>query len=184
MSDHLHNSISLKWNPEKATLLLAVPRPSVPERVSAWAIGHGFLEKDETHVTLLSFQNGKRVLRGLHGATDRQERLDAIFAAAETLGWQVDGLPDYLELERALPAYVTDGVVQVPDHVRRSIIQVVTLPDLEPFIAGVSAIIGEQIETPLPHVTLFTWSDYAPESRSGIAVNSRADLDRLVRRVV
>lgn len=163
--------MNFTWNPEKATLLLSVPRPETDPNVAQYAHDHGYVEKPETHLTLLSFQNGKKIIQARQGNTEE------IFDLAKSYAWTFEYVPEYFVLERTIKEFVLNGQIQTPTHTRRSLIQKMVVPDMADFFAKVSEIIGVPFETPITHVTLFSWSDYEPEMTSGIAVNSEADFN-------
>jgi hypothetical protein len=162
------------WNPHKATLLMPVTIEPIPEAVLARAKKEGLVKKSECHLTILSFQNGKKLLQ-----QDRVS-LEEIFALATSFDWSYSPLPQYALLERTIPEFVLNGQVQTPRHTRRSIVQFLDVPSLTMFMQMLSVKTGISFDTPLPHVTLFTWSDYEPEMESGIALNSEADFKKYV----
>ena len=170
-----------EWDPEKATLLLPIPHVLMERRIMDFAAGQGFMPKAELHITLISFQNGKKILQALAGRPDREEGLADVFSRAKAHEWTFEYVPEYFVLERSLPEYRVDGEVKTSAHVRQAIIQPVKLPDLENFYHELSDIVGFRIEAPFAHVTLFSWSDLPAEMQNGIAVNSKEDFERLVK---
>ncbi len=164
------------WDPEKCTLLLPFSEIAIPRRVVDYAAEQGMRQKSELHVTLLSFQNGKKLAQ----AVNRGELADPaeILGLARSFSWHMDFLPEYYVLERTIPEFAINDQVQIPRHTRRSIIQKITLPDLEPFMSELSRMTGIHFELPVAHCTLYTWSDYEPEMGSGIALNSETDFEK------
>jgi hypothetical protein len=167
--------MNFKWNPQNATLLLSVPQPTIDPRVILYAQEHGYKQKLETHITLISFQNAKKILEVL------QQHVEKAFELAQSYEWKFEYTADYSVLERTINAFVLNGQVQTPAHIRRSIIQSVKAPDMVDFFAKLSVMVGSQLPIPISHVTLFSWSDYEPEMLSGIAVNSEEDFRKYLK---
>lgn len=165
--------MNINWNPEKATLLLDLAEITIPYNVINYAEKNGYIIKNSFHLTVLSFQNGKKLLE-----LNNKNLLDSIVSLTESFDWSILFLPEYFVLERTIPEFVLNGYVQTPRHTRRSIIQKVSVPAYDNFFKKVSEISGITFETPIAHVTLFSWSDYEPEMGSGIALNSQADFEK------
>lgn len=160
------------WTPTKATLLLEIPEPTIPDTVLSYANTNGLMKKQEFHITLLSFQNGKKLLQ------QNNIPLEPVFEFAQTLDWSYELLNEYAVLERRIPEFVLQGKVQTPAHTRVSIIQKIKLASFQVFFDYLASHAGIMLELPFPHVTLFTWSDYEREARNGIAINSQADFEK------
>lgn len=158
-------------NHEKATILLSLPHILIPEKVSSVAISEGFKIKSEFHLTIISFQNGKKLVQA---GVDFQK----VVELAESFTWDVAFLPEYFILERTIGEFVLHGKVQTPKHTRRSIVQSLQVSDMGNFFEKLSEMTGIHFETPIPHVTLFSWSDYEPEIMSGLSLNSQADFNK------
>jgi hypothetical protein len=169
--------MSFNWDAEKATLLLRIPEIAINRKVVEFAEKNGFIMKPEFHLTIISFQNGKKLIQGGVNA----EQFDEIQRLAESVDWHIEYLPEYFILERTIPEFILGGVVKTPRHTRRSIIQIVRAPDLHKFFEILTDISGIDFDKPIEHVTLFSWSDYEPEMNSGIAVNSQADFDKYLK---
>ncbi len=52
------------------------------------------------------------------------------------------------------------------------------MPDIAVFYAKVSELLGISLEVPVPHITLFAWSDYEPNKARGIGISSKADFEQ------
>lgn len=162
----------MKWDPQKATLLLEVPEIHMDPRLVSYARENGFIPKPELHVTVLSFQNGKKILQAGGSAIGRIPEI------AGEYEWGTSCLPGYFVLERTIGEFVLNGRVETPAHTRRTVIQRVSVPDLAPFLERVSGMTGVAFADPFPHITLFSWSDYGPEMTTGIGLNSEDDFTR------
>ncbi len=173
--------MNFKWQPDKASLTLTIPEIRIDSRLVSYATNHGYEPKPELHVTLLSFQNGKKILQAVH---HNSGMLDEIFGLAQTLHWPVEYLPEYYVLERTIPEFSLNGKIQTPQHTRRTIIQKIVAPSIVHFMNKVSVLTGVSFADPFPHITLFSWSDYAPEMTSGIGLNSEEDFKKYFKETV
>lgn len=163
-------------NREKATLLIPISEIAIPRKVVEYAEKNGYKIKNEFHITLLSFQNGKKVLGAMRDTLGFT--FDDIVNLAQSYTWETEFLLEYFALERTIPEFVLHGQIQTPKHTRRSLIQKVSTPDMLSFLSELEKMTGAQFDNPVEHVTLFTWSDYLPETQSGIALNNQTDFEK------
>ena len=162
--------------PEKATILIPVPEIAIPRTVVEYAENNFYHMKPEFHVTLISFQNGKKILKAIQ--ENPNVSFDDIVKLAESFQWGIIFNTEYFVLERTIQEFVLHGQVQTPQHTRRSIIQKVSIPDMASFLNELEKMTGIQFDNPVEHITLFSWSDYEPELMSGMALNSEADFEK------
>ena len=162
--------------PEKATILIPVPEIAIPRTVVEYAQNNGYYMKPEFHVTLLSFQNGKKILKSIQ--ENQNISFDTIVKLAESFKWGIIFNAEYFLLERTIQEFVLHSQVQTPQHTRRSIIQKVSIPDMSSFFNELEKMTGIQFDNPVEHITLYSWSDYEPELMSGIALNSETDFEK------
>ncbi len=174
--------MNLTITPEKATILIPIPEIAIPRTVVEYAEKNGYHMKPEFHVTLLSFQNGKKILRSMQ--ENPNISFDAIVKLAESFQWGIIFNTEYVALERTVPQFVLQGQVQTPEHIRRSIIQKVSIPDMSAFFNELEKMTGVQFDRPVEHITLYSWSDYETEMNSGIALNSEADFEKYTKDVL
>lgn len=127
----------------------AWPPPSASIEID----GRVFEPKSELHVTVAGKALGAR-LREVAG-------IETIFAAQD---WWLRPTREHLRIGKMKP----EGYVE-------TIIERIEMPALASFITAVSAALGEPIEPPPPHVTLFTSGD--PE---GIGIPDEASLQRML----
>lgn len=166
---------NLEWNDEKMTLLLKVSEFTPESTIAQHAENNGFVIKREFHATIISFQNGKKIRGAIESGNCTYQE---IVNLAESFSWTYEYIRKWYVLQRKIPLFLLRGQVQTPAHTRRSVIQVINLPNLIPFFEELSSLTGIEFEIPFPHVTLYTWTDYEPESGSGIALNSTEDFER------
>lgn len=168
---------SLKLNPLKATMLLIIAKPEIPEEVLSYARNHGFIEKPEFHVSIIGLQNGKKII-GKYGADETV--LEQVRALVDDFQWQVVFEPEYFIIEKYYEEdeLLKSGYENIPPQWRRTIIQKIRLPDIESFYEKLTALTGIDFEIPFAHIMLFSWSDYASLMTQGIGLYSEDDFDR------
>jgi hypothetical protein len=133
-------ALSSRWPgfTEAGSVVIEVPPEAWPPPTTSLEIeGRVFEPKSELHVTIAGKELGKRI-RELPG-------LDTIFEAQD---WWLRRTTEHLRIGKQKP----EGYVE-------TIIERVELPALAMFIDAVSKALGEPVETPPAHVTLFTSGD-------------------------
>lgn len=168
--------MQLITNPEKATFLIPLSEIAIPRHIIEYAEQNKFRLKEELHVTLISFQNGKRISKALHD--NPTVAFNDVAQLAESFKWGIILDSEYYVLERTIPEFILNGQVKTPKHTRRSIIQKVAVPNMRSFLEKLGEMLLIGFDMPFAHVTLFTWSDYEPESKNGIALNSEDDFKK------
>lgn len=147
------------------TLLLPISAEAwAPPQHGLTVDGIAFSPKAELHVTLI----GSRLGRELHTTFDAiflLEYLDRAFAACD---WQFVPSGQFLLIARR--CYDRDSP-NAGKFSRASIIEMVDLPAMQPFHRELGRLLGRELPTPPPHVTLYT--EGAPR---GIGVPSPSQL--------
>src|SRR3989338_5495647 len=169
--------------PEKY-LGLSVEKPSIPEFVRQAAMENGLNEKPEFHISVLVAKNAQTAWRAIAARTDANlaHSLESVFKNYE---WEYEPTNEYFLHEHT---FTKDELIEngedAPPHTRRSVVQKVVLPDLPVFYSKVNTSLGIDLPVPIPHITLFTWSDYEPFKTRGIGINSAEELERFtIRRI-
>ncbi len=163
------------WKPLTVGLLLAAPRPEILPSVAAYAQEHSMVEKPEFHISIIGHANGKKITDAWGG---NDEIIQRIRDAADDFSWHVEYLSEYSLLEKFYDQeeMKKSGYENIPEHTRRTIIQAVRVADMVPFYEKLSEITGIAFDVPSTHITLFSWSDYAPMMTAGIGLYSHDDL--------
>lgn len=168
--------MNFKINKEKSTILLNIPEPLIPENIYQYVQNKSYSKKPEFHITLISFQNGKKLLDE-YGPYS--EKFDQIVEYINQLTWEYRLVPEYYEIEKLYNKsnQKKSGYTHTPEHIRRSIIQKVLLSDMAVFYDKLSELTGIIFEKPFCHVTLYSWSDCPEMMNQGIGINSEEDLE-------
>ncbi|MDP2650065.1 MAG: hypothetical protein Q8P16_00700 [bacterium] len=151
---------------------LSVEKPAIPDFVRKTATENGLNEKPEFHISVLVAKNVQTAWRTIAARTDANlaYSLESVFKNYE---WEYEPTDEYFLHEHT---FTSDELIEngedAPPHTRRSIVQRVFLPDLPAFYAKVSELLGISLPIPVPHITLFAWSDYEPFKTRGIGINS------------
>lgn len=155
---------------------LDVEKPVVPEHVQTAAAERGLFEKSEFHISVLVARN-LRLAREAAAKHGKVEILRAIEEAFKKYEWEYEPTNKYFVHERAYSKedLADEGyAADIPPHARHSIVQKVVLPDLGSFYTELNRALGASLPLPVPHITLFAWSDYEPFKTHGIGINSEA----------
>ncbi len=163
---------------------LAVEKPQIPDYVRKVAAENGVFEKPEFHISVLVAKSAQTAWRAIAARSDADltSSLESLFKSYK---WEYEPTSEYFSHEHAYTkSELIENGEDVPPHTRRSVVQKVALPDLSPFYLKVSKMLGTQLPVPVPHITLFAWSDYEPYKRRGIGINSAEEFQRFtVRRI-
>lgn len=121
--------------------------------------GASFQPKDELHITILSREAAEKVKAHLERHPQDKDRLEHLIAETN---WSYRKKDEYYYIQEE------PGV--------ETIIQMVALPGLQPFYQELSGLVGEELERPPAHVTL-----YMRGASKGIGLPTRAEFNRLVK---
>lgn len=169
----------IEFIPEDCFALLYVEKPEIPQNVRLEGVSRGYKEKSETHISVIVPGNSG-VLKGVATESAAPERLlQSVSLLLKKYSWEYAPLGVYHLMEREYPV---NG--DVPAHIRRSIVERVELPDLAPFYDELNKLLGVSLTLPVPHITLFAWSDYSPLMERGIGISSTKEFEESDRGVI
>lgn len=172
--------IKKKFDRDKLVIILSVEKPEIPERISTVAAGRGLVEKPEYHVSLLVGDNSRVFKDAIDGAENSEILLDEIEAVLGELDFEYELTDGYFLHENFYSRERLEslGYTDMPEQTRRTIVQKVDLPDAEKFYSKLSALLDCEFGKIVPHITLFSWSDYPPKMTWGIGVSSEEDFQK------
>ena len=161
---------------------LSLEKPAIPDFVRQMAVKNGLNEKSEVHISVVVTRNAVQMWAA--AGADRTSSIETLF---NSYSWEYALADEYFLHERrySLQDLSENGyVADIPEHTRRTIVQKVVLPDLSAFYGKVNTMLDISLPVPVPHITLFTWSDYEPFKMRGIGINSAEEFARFtVRRI-
>ena len=126
----------------------------------------GFDPKSETHVTIIGFPNGRKVMRAIKQNPAMEQGVNRLIARSD---FRFTPTGRAFEIEKEYPAYRDQ-----PAHTRQALIEEVEMPGLARFYSELSELIGEELAVPYPHISLGTRLD-----PRGIGINSVAEFKAL-----
>lgn len=173
--------MNFKINKEKNTILLIIQEPLIPDSVLQYAKKYDFFKKPEFHISIISFLNGKKIL-DKYG--ENSEIFEEILKLMEQYTWKYELVSEYYEIEKFYDntELHKSGYVDIPEHVRKSIIQKVVIPDMSLFYDNISNLTGIVFEKPFSHITLYSWSDNFDTVNQGIGLYSAVDFEKYKKR--
>lgn len=160
-----------EYFPELATLLLHLPADVLNSgELSKLADEHDMIVKQEFHITVIGHTNGQKILEAL-SRTPKPKKIAKTTALKELIqatNWQVELLPEGYELH---------SVDEENETLRRSVVEMARVKGLEDFMANLNQLLGTDIATQPPHVTLCTAGSLPEKSKMGIGVYTEDDLN-------
>ncbi len=157
---------------------LPIEKPVIPEVVRRVAELNQLKEKPEMHISVIVTKNAQMLWRALAAKSDsakRMKKLEELFRAYE---WEYELTEEYFLHERFYTQEVLQecGDIDSAEHLRKSIVQKVHLPDLTAFYAEVNTLASLTFTVPVPHITLFSLTG------RGIGINSAEEFQRFTKR--
>ncbi len=168
------------FNTEKCTVLLDVDaRLIYTDTLKVFAEQNGYSPKNEFHVTIIGYGQGKRIIEAFAplSEAERSSRYDDIARLIKRTDWTIDSKQ---QLWHARKEYdYNDHVTNERVHeTRETILQPLTLR-LDEFYKSLSGIVGTEITSQFPHITLYTKGTDPVRSRVGIGINSEQEFQSL-----
>jgi len=154
------------FDKEKGTVILNIPKESVSlKKVAPFAKEHGFVEKQDFHITILGFQSGKVLIEKLNVLGSRRIEVEKVIEnLIDKTSWEFTLKDLYYRIERE---YKGEGGPEL----RESIIQMADMPGLGSFLKDLNTLFKWQFPVPPPHITIYT-KGTSEESKMGIGVSS------------
>ncbi len=172
--------LEVKFDHFDCTLMLSLPVQEIPLPVTHEADRRGFALKREFHISVTVSENARKVRLAVDELGQREETLQNLETLAHTYSWEYAHTGDYSVHEESYSKQrlLSTGKVGARPHMRRAIVERVMLPDLARYYAALSALLGVAFTVPIPHVSLYTWSDAEEFASRGVGISSAADFEQ------
>lgn len=162
---------------EKSTILLSLSKEDVviPDFVKPLAKAEGLSEKPEVHVTVLGFGAGQKITKRLNDLLpEERERIrNALGLLAADAAWKIELTPHVYRIQKS---YTTkDG----RSEERTTFILMVDIPEIAEFVRQASELVGMPLETPPPHITIYSKSTLPDNQLAGIGIASSEDFKKV-----
>ena len=137
----------------------------------------GLREKSEFHITLIGSKTGKKLLAMLDGVApkERARVVQEMRALFHRFAWASSPREEYYVISKEYPIKQSPGETET----RRSLVQIVELPDLVEFYQGLRQLTGLDETLPLAHITLFAGSTLKDNELRGIGIYSKDQFEEL-----
>ena len=170
---------SKQFKSEKLYFLLPVDKPGIPERVRSEATKEGLFGKFECHISVVVEKSAVSIRAGILKNKNPEKAKEEIISLFESLAWEYDLTDTFSLQEKSYNRKELDerGLEDEPEHIRRSIVQVVKMPDIGLFYKKISEILNIELSTPIAHITIFAYSDYEAKKTRGIGISSKEDFE-------
>jgi hypothetical protein len=172
--------VAKKFVPESCFLLLPVETLEIPDRIRAEAQARDMIQKEECHISIAVTKNAMKIAGAVSINTNPQEALKAVASLFERFAWEYSLTEEYYLQENF---YDESGLAaqgypkESPEHTRRTIVQIVDLSDLLDFYKKLSDLLDVTLPVPVPHITLFSWSDNSSFATRGIGISSKEEFE-------
>jgi hypothetical protein len=159
---------------------LAVAKPAIPNFVRQVAGQNGLKEKDEVHVSVIVTKNAQILWRALEAKSNSAEFLKKLETLFRGYAWEYILTHEYFLHERYYTQQILSesGDIDSSEHMRRTIVQKVQLPDLADFYARTEGLAGTSFTVPVPHITLFSLDG------RGIGINSAEEFQQFTKQIL
>lgn len=176
----MQKPLAIDFDPMTGYVLLSVAKPEIPVRVYEEAVKRGLIEKHEFHIGLVASHNAPALARALAVGKEPERLTDEVKALVDSFAFDYELTDEYYFLEKFYDQKTLGsfGYVGVPEHTRRAIAVRVDMKDTALFYERLEALLGHPFAAPLPHISLFAWSDYAPMMTRGISLGSEEDFKK------
>lgn len=144
------------FNAKSGTLTIPLPKMQVstlPDYVRREA--KDFQAKADLHVTVVGFRLARKIKKAIKHTPELKEQLDKLVASTN---WSFAPTSSFFQLRKT---YGTPPITGQPENTRHSIVQMLNMPGLVTFYAKLGTLLGEKIDVPPAHLTLFTSGDPA-----------------------
>jgi|SRR3989344_1755361 len=165
---------------------LTVQKPQIPDLARRAAEQNGCVEKPEFHISVLVASNAQVAWQAVEAQKDAAKIQQVIESIFNSYTWEYEETHEYFLHERtyAKSDLIAEGESDVPEHSRRSIVQKVQFPDLRGFYKKLNDMLKISLPMPVPHITLFAWSDHEPYKTRGIGICSAEEFERFTQQVL
>ncbi len=156
------------------TFLIEVKKENVNlEKIKKFAEENNFEEKKEFHITILGFKHGK-VLKDFISKLNQESLVDFKKKLEEINNkYNFDfNTKDEFYLIKKDYIFKRDGIESI-EH-RESIMQIIEMKDLEPYLKDLSELVGFHTGSTFSHITLYTKGN-----PMGIGINSKEEFENL-----
>jgi hypothetical protein len=165
---------------------VAIEKPVIPDAIRNVAEAHDLIEKTSVHISVAVERNAQTIWKAIAAAENPEETMRTLETVFKKYVWEYALTDEYFLHERMYTrdVLVACGFPNEEEHLTRSIVQKAVAPDLSLFYAEVNTLLGTSMEVPVPHTTLFTWSDYEPVKHRGIGICSAKEFEECTKEVL
>lgn len=177
--DILHPE-DIEYSQKKKTLLLNINKGEISlDGCDNVVVNENLKPKTEFHVTILGFSIGSKLNKLIKKMKDEdreifESNLNELFNNTD---WSFSFKDDKYFLTKEYKTQNSAGEEEI--ETRKSIIQLIEMPNLEHFFNKFSELTGLEVDLPFPHITLYSNSDKEGNEAIGIGIKSRDFFDSL-----
>lgn len=166
---------------------LSVEKPEIPDFVRVIANNNDLNVKSPVHISVVVTKNAVTLWKALAKSQNLEKSMQAAKDLFESFLFEYELSNEYFLHERTYSRKDLDENgydASIPVHTRRSIVLKVIIPDFPRFYTALNEMFEIKCSLPVPHITLYTWSDYEPFKTRGIGINSKEEFKRFTKEVI
>lgn len=172
---------NVAFDTKKYTLLLDLNKDDIDlSEIQDQIAGEGFEQKNEFHITVLSFKKANVIKKALKALPDeeKQSTIEQISLLVDETDWNISLEPQIHHLKKEYPPSDPQSEGEEEKQWRESYVQMVNMQGIETFYEKLNALLGTDLEAPPTHITLSTGGN-EKSAHMGIAVNTAQEMEDL-----
>jgi hypothetical protein len=177
IKNNLEKFNGLIFNKDIMTLLLDIKvNLSSIEKVKNEAEKEKLFQKAEFHSTIIGSDTGEKIIAMVADSIQKEKITSDIEKLSHEFSWSYSQKDEYY--------FISKKYQENEDEERKSIIQMIDLPDIVPFYEKLNKKLGTNFDIPLPHITLFTTSTNPEKKLRGVGIYSKNQFDALQPKII
>lgn len=143
------------------------------DKVEGLAKDNGLVKKSEFHITIIGKDTGSKIHDVLSKLSkeEKEKKFEELSKLLNSFYWNFSVRSEIYFVTKSYPENKDE---EGNFETRKSIIQLVDLPDLEPFYKKFNELLSETFDVPdPPHVTLFSYSNFKENMQRGVGIYSK-----------
>ena len=165
---------------EQLTLILPVNELGFDfSKIEPMAFKNGMQKKKEFHITIIGYKSAKIIEATLLKDESSVEKILRSFVdIINSTDWSYKPLEEFYTISKNY-SFIDHHTKQRINETRTAIIQMIILECITDFYEKLNTLLGLNLESPIPHVTLFTKSTHLPNMFEGIGIYSKEEFEKL-----
>lgn len=173
---------TLHFYPDQITLLLDIDKKYINLKSKKdKAEKLGLTEKNDFHFTIIGTDTGKKILKIISQLDEekKEKMINNIYELAEAINRKAKFKDDFFYIQKEYTTLDSSNTKKEIWEKREAIIQPAEFEGIDEFYKKLNILVGEEFETPWPHITLYTTSTRDDKKTRGIGIYSKKQFEEL-----